>query len=101
MSERGPKQHTALPLVEQVDIYTVLPQELDDPGFTAKWRLLVTQNPILAREIIKQHLYSLRSNEESSSTSIRTAISSAMSVISAIEAALARQGNTVDDTTNQ
>ncbi len=52
MSEQG--RFSSLPRVEQIDLNTILPDDIIDPQHTGRWLEFAEQNPELANEMLKR-----------------------------------------------
>lgn len=63
MSEQG--RFSGLPRVEQVDLNTILPDDIIDPQHTVRWLEFATQNPELASEMLRR-AYALSRTAENS-----------------------------------
>lgn len=63
MSEQG--RFSSLPRVEQVDLNTILPDDIIDPMHTVRWLEFAEQNPELASEMLRR-AYALSRTAENS-----------------------------------
>ena len=66
MSEQG--RFSSLPRVEQVDLNTILPDDIIDPMHTIRWLEFAEQNPELASEMLRRAFALSRTAENSLET---------------------------------
>lgn len=98
MSEQGRFSH--LPRVEQVDLNTILPDDIIDSQHTVRWLEFAEQNPELASEMLRR-AFALSRTAENSLEICKGVLDLVTFAASALEVALKRTKNVGDGAEDQ
>ena len=84
-----------LPRVTQFDLLALVAEEIEDPDHKEWWQAFATENPVLAREVIKRAFFDSYTEELSSFEIQKRIVNSVAFAMRALRASLEREKATI------